>query len=84
MNSSRLVLAAALAELEQIASQERIRTAVEDAKRRGHKCGRPGLLKSYQVDFALRLIGEGESLPAIAQRLHCGHATLSRAIAARG
>ena len=82
--SRRNPLASALAELEHSAAQERIRTAIEDAKRRGAKCGQPDLLKWYQVDFALTLIGRGETVPAVAKRLHCGPASVWQAIAARG
>ena len=75
-------LAADLTELERRTAQQRIRTVIEAAKRRAMKSGRPELLKWYQVDFALESIGKGDSVPSIAQKLHCGQATLYQAIAA--
>lgn len=74
-------LAADLAELERRTAQERIRRVIEEAKRRKPTPGRPNLLKWYQVESALRRIGQGESVPSIAVSLHCGSGAIYRAIA---
>jgi DNA invertase Pin-like site-specific DNA recombinase len=75
-------LGVALASLERRIAAERIRAAIENARQHGKTCGQPDLLKSYQVEFALELVGKGQTVPSIAQRLHCGPATLYQAIAA--
>jgi hypothetical protein len=82
MKSIRRNLASALAELQRNVAQERIRSAIEDAKRHTVDRRRPDILKWYQVDFALELIGSGQSVPVIAAKLHCGPAALYQAIAA--
>jgi hypothetical protein len=74
-------LAADLADLERATVETRINTAIEDARRRTAGWVPTGLLKPYQADFALELIGDGQSVPIIAGKLHCGPATLYRAIA---
>ncbi len=77
-------LAADLAELEHRTSEQRIRIVIEEAKRRKLRPGRTDLLKPYQVESALRRIGQGDSVLSAAQSLHCGSAAIYRAIAARG
>ena len=75
-------LGGALASLERRIAAGRICAAIENARRRSMTCGQPNFLKSYQVELALELIGKGQTVPSIAQKLHCGPATLYRAIAA--
>ena len=77
-------LAADLAELERRAAQQRIRIVIEDAKRRKLTPGRTDLLKPYQVESALRKIGQGQSVLSVAHSLHCASTALYRAIAAAG
>jgi hypothetical protein len=47
------------------------------------KPGRTDLLKPYQVESAVRRIGEGESVLSISRSLHCACATIYRALAAK-
>lgn len=75
-------LAADLAELERCTAQERIRTVIEEAKRRKLRPRRTQPLKPYQVDSALWHVGQGGSVLSAAQSLHCSSATLYRAFAA--
>jgi hypothetical protein len=75
-------LALDLVQLERAVAERRVNTAIEDARRRTATSARPDLLKWYQVDYALELIGSGQSVPIIARKLHCGPATLYQAIAA--
>lgn len=71
------ILAADLAELERRAAQQRIQGAIENAKRRASKLKRePTILKPYQVESALRRIGQGEAVLSITRSLHCARATL--------
>jgi DNA invertase Pin-like site-specific DNA recombinase len=72
---------AAIAEFERGIILERTRAGIEAAKERGVKFGRKNLLKPYQVQHALKLIGQGEGVPDVARTLHCSRATLYRAIA---
>ena len=78
------ILAADLAELQRRAAQQRIQAAIKDAKRRAAKLKprRTDILKPYQVESALRRIGQGEAVLSITASLHCGSAALCRAIAA--
>jgi DNA invertase Pin-like site-specific DNA recombinase len=85
MNQSRAdrlrTLAADLAELERRNAQQRISAAIAEAKRRKIPPG-PNFLKPYQLDAALRRIGQGEAVWSVANRLRCASNTLYRAIAA--
>jgi DNA invertase Pin-like site-specific DNA recombinase len=78
------ILAADLAELERRRAQQRIRSVIEEAKRRKLRPRRDDLLKPYQVESALRRIGRGESVLSVSARLRCACTTLYRAIAALG
>lgn len=75
-------LAVALSKLDRHTAEERIRAAIDYARQRGVRCRGDNLLKTYQVDFALELIGKGQTVSSIARRLHCGPAALYQAIAA--
>jgi DNA invertase Pin-like site-specific DNA recombinase len=79
------ILAADLAELQRRTAQQRIYAAIEDAKRRTAKLrpGRTDILKLYQVESAIRKIGDGEAVLSITRSLHCSSAALYRALAAR-
>jgi len=59
------ILAADLAELERRKAHQRIRTAIEEAQRRKLRPGRNDLLKPYQVESALRRLGEGASVLSV-------------------
>jgi DNA invertase Pin-like site-specific DNA recombinase len=72
---------AAIAEFERGIIRERTQAGITEAKRRGVKFGRKGILKDYQVEHALQLIGQGENVTDIAASLRVGRATLYRAIA---
>ena len=71
---------AAVVEFERGVIAERTRAGIENAKRRNVKFGRKNLLKPYQVQHALTLIGQGEPVPAVARTLHVSRATLYRAL----
>jgi DNA invertase Pin-like site-specific DNA recombinase len=80
LNPRLQALAADLAELERYTAQQRIRTAIDDAKRRKLiTTGRT--LKFYQVESVLRWIGQGESVLSVANRLRCSSTSVYRALA---
>jgi len=70
-----------MAEFEHSLISERTQAGIAEAKRRGVKFGRKGILKDYQVEHTLQLMGQGETVTDIAASLRVGRATLYRAIA---
>jgi hypothetical protein len=75
-------LAADLVELQSRAAQQRIQYAIVDARRRVARL-KPGatILRPYQIESAVRRIGEGEDVLSISRNLHCGCSHIYRALA---
>lgn len=74
-----LALLALFAELERVYNAERVASARAVLESRGGRVGRPRRLDDEQLRYATHLRDvEGLSVPAIAERLGCGPATLYR------
>ncbi|MBL9028171.1 MAG: recombinase family protein [Myxococcales bacterium] len=71
---------AAVAELERELIRERTRAGVQAARRRGARLGRPKI--DFDLDAAVRLRAEGQSIREVARALGVNPTTLHRGLAA--
>ena len=74
-----LQIMGAFAEFERSIIVERVRAGVQEAKRQGKHCGRPG--KIFRRDEAVRLRAAGQSWREISRTLKVPQATVRRAVA---
>jgi DNA invertase Pin-like site-specific DNA recombinase len=81
-NGGKLVfhIFAAVAEYERGLIRERVREGKADAKRRGHKQGKPFELTGEDVDLALELYDNGASVPGLAKKWKVSRWTIYRAL----